>query len=188
MKSSGCRSNCDNLTFQARPALRRAETAKFLSRAWSMRFFRNSCVLLLSVLLTACGGGGGGETSDGGGSSGGSVNLAQHAGTYTGTITATVTTDAGSETLQREVTFEISEDGSTLTVENQQFNLNSESFEVTVALPLPGSNVTCTLNATINGQVGNDLISGNVTGDGDCVLDGAIVQGQLSGYYSATRQ
>lgn len=154
-----------------------------------MRFPRYSCVFLLTLLLTACGGGGGGETSDGGGSSsGGSVNLAQHAGTYTGTITATVTTSSGSETLQRDVTFEISSDGRTLTVENQDFDLNSESFRVTVALPLQGSNITCTLNATINGEVGNNLISGTVGGDGDCVLDGAIVQGQLSGYYSAAQE
>lgn len=151
-----------------------------------MRFLRSSCVIIMTALLVACGGGGGGETSDGGGSSGGNVNLAQFAGTYTGTITATVTTDTGSETLQRDVTFEISADGGTLSVENQQFNLNSQSFEVTVALPLPGSEVTCTLNATIKGDIGNDLISGTVAGSGDCVKDGAIVPGQLSGYYSAS--
>ncbi len=148
-----------------------------------MRHIKYLFLSLSLAMLTACGGGGG--SSDSGGGSG--VDLAQHAGTYRGTVTATVTTEAGSETLQREVEFEISSDGRTLTVEGQEFPLNSESFEVTVALPLPGAGVTCTLNAVVTGDIGDDLVSGTVTGDGDCVLNGAIVPGELSGYYSAAR-
>ena len=151
-----------------------------------MRHLKHFATTLFIVLLAACGGGGGGETSDGGGS-GETVDLAQNAGTYRGTITATVTTGAGSETLERELTFEISPDGRTMTVENQEISLNSNSFNATVALPLQGAEATCTLNAIIMGDIASGLISGTVEGDGDCVVEGEIVNGQLSGYYSATR-
>jgi hypothetical protein len=151
-----------------------------------MRQLRYFLIFLVTVFLSACGGGGGGDTSDGGGSSGDGIDLAQYAGTYRGTITATVTTDAGSQTLERDLVFRISTDGRTLTVENQEFTLNSNSFQATIALPLQGVEVTCTLNATIFGDIEEGLISGTVEGDGDCVQGGEIVKGKLSGYYSAT--
>ena len=158
-----------------------------------MNILRCFAVSLFVFILVACGGGG---SSDGAGSmSGGasgqasnSTDLSQFAGTYTGTITATVTVDGQSETLSEEVTFIVSDDGTTITVAGEAFPLTSNSFNITVSLPLSSGDITCTFfDANFNGTISEDLISGNISGETNCLIDGQTVPAQLSGYSGATK-
>jgi hypothetical protein len=157
-----------------------------------MKNFHSFTVALLTLMLVACGGGGD-DSSSGAGSSSGStsssttVNLAQFAGTYTGTITATVTVNGGSQTLTRPITIVISGDGQTITIEGVDFPLASDNFNVTVAIPLAEEGVVCTLDATIMGNITADLISGTITGSGNCVIEGVNVPAELTGYSGASK-
>lgn len=161
---------------------------------WTMKVLRCFAVTLFFLNLVACGGGGG--SSDGAGSTSGggssqtanSTDLSKFAGTYTGTITATVTVDGQSETLSEEITFVISDDGTTITVAGEVFPLTSSSFNITVSLPLSSGGITCTFfDANFNGSISEDLISGNLSGETNCLVDGQSVPAQLSGYSGATR-
>ncbi|MGI9317165.1 MAG: hypothetical protein ACR2QW_07555 [bacterium] len=160
-----------------------------------MKRLHRFAVIVFALNLVACGGGGG--SSDGAGAAGTSASnsnqninpadLAKFAGTYTGTITATATVDGQSETLSREITFIISDDGTTITVEGEVFPLTSDAFSITVSLPLSSGNINCNFfDATFNGMISEGLISGNLSGDGDCLVDGKKISGQLSGYSGAT--
>ncbi len=158
-----------------------------------MKNFQSFTVALLSLMLVACGGGGGDDSSSGGGSSSSTtdgsatVNLAQFAGTYTGTITATVTVNGGSETLTRPITIVVSGDGQTITIEGVDFPLTSDNFTVMVAIPLAEEGVVCTLDATFMGNITGDLISGTITGTGNCVIEGLNVPANLTGYSGASK-
>ena len=149
---------------------------------------KQSIVIFATILVAACGGGGGGSSDGAGATSGGtSIDLAKFSGTYSGSITATVTTTQGAETFTENVTFDINEEGTALAVESQQFSLNNESFSVTVAYPLSSDGVVCTLSVTINGNLGDGVITGTVSGNGDCVFSGETISGEISGYFDATR-
>ncbi len=165
----------------------------FLS-TWIMNIIRCLAVAFITLNLIACGGGDGGS-SDGAGSSGSgapgqsstSTDLSKFAGTYTGTITATATIDGQSETLSREVTFVISDDGSTISIEGEIFPLTSDSFSISVSLPLTSGDINCNFfDAEFNGSLSEGLISGTISGSGDCLVDGKKVPGQISGYSGAT--
>ena len=162
---------------------------------WIMKILRCFAVTLFSLNLVACGGGDGGSSNGAGSMSGGSsgqtansTDLSKFAGTYTGTITATVTVDGQSETLSEEITFIISDDGSTISVAGEVFPLTSNSFNISVSLPLSSGDITCTFfDANFNGSISENLISGNISGETDCLVDGQAVPAQLSGYSGATR-
>ncbi len=150
-----------------------------------MKSLRPFAIILFSFLLVSCGGGG--SSSGASSTSSSSVDLAQFAGTYVGSITATVMVNGGSESLTRQITFLISPDGKTITVETIDFPLTSDSFNETVAIPLTSGGIVCTLNATIMASITFSLISGSVNGTGNCVVNGANVSGQLSGFTGANR-
>lgn len=162
---------------------------------WIMKIIRHVAVALFALNLVACGGGDGGSSNGAGSSSGGgsgqsanSTDLSKFAGTYTGTITATVTIDGQSETLSEEITFVISKDGKTITVAGEIFPLTSQNFTITVNLSLSNGDITCTfLDVPFNGSISENLISGNLSGTTECVVNNQKVSAQLSGYSGATK-
>ena len=160
-----------------------------------MNILRHFAIAFITLNLVACGGGDGGSSNGAGSASGGgsaqtasSTDLSKFAGTYTGTITATVTVDGQSETLSDEITFVISEDGKTITVAGEIFPLTGENFTITVNLSLSNGDITCTfLDVPFNGSISENLISGNLSGTTECVVDNQKVSAQLSGYSGATK-
>ena len=160
----------------------------YSTRAKIMHILKKPLIIFAIFLLAACGGGGGGS-SDGAGSTGGgtAIDLSRFAGVYSGTITATVTTSEGSETFTENITFDVTDDGDFITVESQRFALSNQSFSIPVAFPLAAEGVVCTLSVAINGNLGDDIITGTVNGNGDCVSSGATMTGEISGYFDAAR-
>lgn len=174
---------CDSLHFQV------------FNRTWTMKRLCHFAVALIFLNLVACGGGDDGGSSDGAGSASGSsqsansADLAKFAGTYTGTITATANVDGKSETLSRQITFVVSENGDTISVQGEAFPLTSQNFEITVPLQITNGDINCIfLDAIFKGTISEDQISGTISGTTECLVGGTKkVPGEISGYSGATR-
>ncbi len=126
-------------------------------------------LLAVLVLLTGCGGGGGGDSSSGGG--GGAVSP-ENIGTYQGTAIIVATGSAGTVSQSLPMTVVIANDGRVSVAFNGVVssatcsggspifisgNSFSDSATLTCQDPQLGS---CNVNATMNGNIANNAISG----------------------------
>ncbi len=128
--------------------------------------------LVVLVLLTGCGGGGGGDSSSGGG--GGAVSP-ENIGTYQGTAIIVATGNAGTVSQSLPMTVVVANDGRVSVAFNGLVsstscsggspifisgNSFSDSATITCQDPQLGS---CDVNATMNGNIANNAISGTGT-------------------------
>ncbi|MDA9981711.1 hypothetical protein N9H39_03040 [Gammaproteobacteria bacterium] len=169
---------------------------------------------MLVLLLTACGGGGdtsssggsgtsvsaapadtespGSTEAAGSGSSSGSISSSDSGpdGTYKGQLTATLSGEGVLPvTDSADLVIEIS--GSKVTAisagRSYEGEVDGDSFVVEIPIKEDSKGIVCSGNPVLKGEIDGDMVSGTVSGEGDCSSETKKVPVSVKGEFSARK-